>query len=107
MDLKFRISGMTCAACSARVEKVAAAVPGVVKAEVNLLAGTLLVESENDSCTTRIIADITNAGYGAEIYGQEKKHEKKTEENPLKQMKIRIIGSGVCLLILMYFTMYI
>ena len=53
MDIKFRVSGMTCAACSARVEKVAAAVPGVEKAEVNLLAGTLVVQSENDAALNR------------------------------------------------------
>ena len=105
MELKFRISGMTCAACSARVEKVAGSVAGVEKAEVNLLAGTLLVQAENDSCTAHIITAVTNAGYGAEIYGQEKKKEKKLEENPLKQMKTRIIGSAMFLLILMYFTM--
>ena len=39
MELKFDVSGMTCAACSARVEKVTRAVPGVTSAEVNLLAG--------------------------------------------------------------------
>ena len=43
MKLKFKVTGMTCAACSARVEKVTAAVPGVNKVEVNLLAGTMQV----------------------------------------------------------------
>ena len=43
MKLKFRVTGMTCAACSARVEKVTSQVPGVRKAEVNLLAGTMQV----------------------------------------------------------------
>ena len=41
MKLKFNVTGMTCAACSARVEKVTRAVPGVEKAEVNLLGGTM------------------------------------------------------------------
>ena len=48
MKLKFMVTGMTCAACSARVEKVTAAVPGVTKAEVNLLAGKMAVEAESD-----------------------------------------------------------
>ena len=43
MKLRFRVTGMTCAACSARVEKAAANVPGVDKAEVNLLQGSLRV----------------------------------------------------------------
>ena len=43
VKLKFNVTGMTCAACSARVEKVTNAVPGVEKAEVNLLAGTMQV----------------------------------------------------------------
>ena len=42
MKLKFTVTGMTCAACSARVEKVTKQVPGVEKAEVNLLAGSLV-----------------------------------------------------------------
>ena len=48
MKLSFSVSGMTCAACSARVEKVAAAIPGVKKAEVNLLAGKLTVTATED-----------------------------------------------------------
>ena len=48
MKLKFDVTGMTCAACSARVEKVTAAVPGVEKVEVNLLAGKMAVEATTD-----------------------------------------------------------
>ena len=48
MKLKFNVTGMTCAACSARVEKVTNAVPGVEKAEVNLLAGTMQVEAASE-----------------------------------------------------------
>ena len=48
MKLKFNVTGMTCAACSARVEKVTKAVPGVQASEVNLLAGTMQVEAERD-----------------------------------------------------------
>ena len=48
MKIKFQISGMTCAACSARVEKVSAAVHGVEKAEVNLLKGYLKIQLKGD-----------------------------------------------------------
>ena len=107
MKLSFSVSGMTCAACSARVEKVAAAIPGVKKAEVNLLAGTMQVEASED-VSAAIIAAVTKAGYGATVPGAkklEKKEEKNPQETALKEMKKRIIGSSVCLIILMYFTM--
>ena len=102
MRLKFDVTGMTCAACSARVEKVTASVPGVEKAEVNLLAGTMTVESVDDSVVTAVEQAVKNAGYGAYRSGAQKKQ--KTED-PLKPMKTRIIGSAAFLVILMYFTM--
>ena len=107
MKLKFNVTGMTCAACSARVEKVTKAVPGVEKAEVNLLGGTMQVEAAED-VSAAIITAVTKAGYGAYVPG-EKKETKKEEANPqadaLKEMKKRIIGSSICLVVLMYFTM--
>ena len=103
MKLKFDVTGMTCAACSARVEKVTAGVPGVEKAEVNLLAGSMTVEALNDSVCPLIEAAVKNAGYGATLAGQKK--QTPVKEDPLKQMKTRIIGSAVFLLVLMYFTM--
>lgn len=104
MTIKFIVSGMTCAACSARVEKVSSQVPGVHKAEVNLLAGTMVITADNDSVTETVIAAVRSAGYNAEIPG--KKTEKEdTHRQEMKQMLLRIIGSAVCLVILMYFTM--
>ena len=107
MKLKFNVTGMTCAACSARVEKVTKAVPGVEKCEVNLLAGTMQVEAAAD-VSEEILRAVRNAGYGASVPGTEKnlkKEEKNPQEDALKEMKGRIIGSSVCLVILMYFTM--
>ena len=108
MKLKFNVTGMTCAACSARVEKVTNAVPGVEKAEVNLLAGTMQVEAESPEVTEAIIQAVTKAGYGAFVPGEQKtvkKEEKNPQEDALKEMKKRIIGSSISLIILMYFTM--
>ena len=107
MKLKFNVTGMTCAACSARVEKVTNAVEGVQKAEVNLLAGTMQVEAESQEVTAAIIKAVQNAGYNAMVPGEkkEKKEEKAPAEDALKEMKKRIIGSSICLIILMYFTM--
>ena len=53
VKLKFEVSGMTCAACSARVEKVTKAVAGVADAQVNLMGGTMVVEAETDVKVTR------------------------------------------------------
>ena len=106
MTLKFTVTGMTCAACSARVEKVTGKVPGVEKVAVNLLGGSMTVEAEGDSVVSAIITAVTEAGYGASLPGNKpKKEEKAPAEDALREMKIRIIGSGICLAILMYFTM--
>ena len=53
MKLKFSVEGMSCAACSASVEKVSGRVEGVKKAEVNLLAKTLFVECDADTTELR------------------------------------------------------
>ena len=107
MTVKFNVTGMTCAACSARVEKVTNQVAGVRKAEVNLLAGTMMVDAEDEQILPAIITAVTEAGYGASVFGEKKP--KKEDVNPaaheLKEMKKRIIGSAVCLVVLMYFTM--
>ena len=102
MKLKFDVTGMTCAACSARVEKVTSAVPGVTEAQVNLLAGTMTVDAERD-VTAEIETAVKNAGYGAAPAGGKK--QEKPKQDDLKPVKVRIIGSAVFLLILMYFTM--
>ena len=100
MKLKFNVTGMTCAACSARVEKVTNAVPGV---EVNLLAGTMQVEAENGDVVPAIIKAVQDAGYNAALPGEKKtdKAEAAPAEAALKEMKKRIGGSASCLVVLM------
>ncbi len=106
MKLKFTVTGMTCAACSARVEKVTNLVPGVEKVEVNLLAGSMQVELQNPEIAKNIIKAVQDAGYNAFLPGEKaKKEEKAPAENALKEMKVRLIGSFACLIVLMYFTM--
>ena len=106
MKLKFQVSGMTCAACSARVEKVTSRVDGVRKAEVNLLAGTMQVEAESRDTAERIIRAVRDAGYDAALDGEKPKQASQAPaEAAQKEMKVRILGSGISLLALMYFTM--
>ena len=104
MKIKFDVTGMTCAACSARVEKVSAAVDGVSKAEVNLLKGMMTVEAIDDSVADAVIQAVVKAGYGAAVHGA---NQEKQDVNGgvLKEMKLRILVSAVFLIILMYFTM--
>ena len=105
MKKNLTVTGMTCAACSARVEKVTKAVPGVKNAEVNLLAGKMTVEVEDEAVLQSIIKAVSDAGYGASVPGA-KKEEKHAEPNKaLKEMKKRIIWSFAFLAVLMYFTM--
>ena len=106
MQMKFTVTGMTCAACSARVEKVTRQIAGVEKAEVNLLAGTMVVEGPEETAAA-IIQAVTDAGYGASVKGEQKASPNTNvqQEAAEKEMKIRIIGSAVFLVILMYFTM--
>ena len=106
MKVKFNVTGMTCAACSARVEKVTKAVPGVSGAEVNLLAGKMVAEVENEAACDPICRAVTEAGYGASVDdGKKKEAPKAPAEDALKEMKTRIVWSGAFLAVLMYLTM--
>ena len=104
MKLKFNVTGMTCAACSARVEKVTANVKGVNAVEVNLLAGKMTVQTENTDVIPKIIEAVSKAGYSASLAGESNKKEQ-PKNDELKQMKKRLIGSAISLVALMYFTM--
>lgn len=104
MHIKFNVTGMTCAACSARVEKVTGQVGGVKSAEVNLLAGTMVIDAESADVADAVVRAVTDAGYGASVHGQ-KKAQETTVDTGVKDMKKRIIGSVIFLVILMYFTM--
>ena len=85
MKIKFQVTGMTCAACSARVEKVTNSVNGVEKAEVNLLGGTMVVDTANESVVEEIISAIQKAGYRSEehtaLHGQIKNSKKKLQRS--------------------------
>ncbi len=103
MEYKFNVTGMTCAACSARVEKVTAAVDGIEQVEVNLLAGKLTARGEA-GLEGKIEAAVKEAGYGIARPGSTKKADD-PQKDTLKEMKKRILGSAVLVLLLMYFTM--
>ena len=103
MKLKFSVTGMTCAACSARVEKVTAAVSGVNQVEVNLLAGKMTVVSDTD-VSDAIEKAVIGAGYGIARSDGKKLPAAAADAAPT-DMKRRILLSAAFLTVLMYFTM--
>ena len=97
----FTVTGMSCAACSARVESAVSKVVGVKSCSVNLLTGSMAVEGGEDS---DIISAVEKAGYGIKsVDGLTKK--KLKEENEYKPILVRLAFSVVFLLILMYVSM--
>ena len=68
MKQRFRVGGMSCAACSAHVEKSVAEVSGVREVQVNLLAGSMVVEYDETACSdTQIIRAVEEGGYTAAV----------------------------------------
>ena len=82
---KYNITGMSCAACSARVEKAVSEVDGVTECSVNLLTNSMIVEGTADSAA--IITAVENAGYGASKDGEKRKIEDIDGHSELKKMK--------------------
>lgn len=104
MKLKFLVTGMTCAACSARVEKVVKSISGVHDVQVNLLSGAMTLEAENAAISQSVIQAVNAAGYGASVDG-EKPHTNAPAEDVLKPLRSRLLLSFAFLTVLMYFTM--
>ena len=106
---KFIVTGMSCAACQARVEKAVAKVPGVNSVAVSLLTNSMGVEG--DVPPEKIIEAVEAAGYGCTEKGAARKAvDHAAEEEALKDretpvLKRRLLWSLGFLLILMYFSM--
>ena len=100
---QYNIKGMSCAACSARVEKAVSKVSGVTSCSVNLLTNSMSVEGS--AADSDIIKAVKNAGYGASSIKNKEKAEDTSTESPIRPMRRRFITSLVFLLILMYFSM--
>ncbi len=102
---QFNVTGMSCAACSARVEKAVSGVKGVSSCSVSLLTNSMGVEG--DAAEGDIIAAVVAAGYGASVKGAAAKSESAEEltdrETPV--LKRRLIWSLGFLAVLMYFSM--
>ena len=102
---RYNVTGMSCAACSARVEKAVSAVDGVTECSVNLLTNSMNVEGTAEEA--EIIAAVTAAGYGVEIprADNEKVNRENSEKTEVKKMKARLFSSIGFLAVLMYVAM--
>lgn len=103
---KYNITGMSCAACSSRVEKAVKDLDDVTSCSVNLLTNSMLVEGT--ASEQEIIKAVENAGYGAE--SADNKIKSISDDNELKDTETpalvsRLISSLVFLIVLMYFSM--
>ena len=107
MECQFNVTGMSCAACSAHVEKAVNALPGVQQAQVNLLAGSMKVDYDGEQTDNQaIIQAVVDAGYGASVKGaQVAAAQAPSQDNELAEMKHRIVVSFVFLALLMYVSM--
>ena len=106
---QYNVTGMSCAACSSRVEKAVSRVPGVTSCSVSLLTNSMGVEGNASSHD--IIQAVEQAGYGASLKGAGKEQVSMSEaeealadhETPV--LRRRLIASVAFLLVLMYFSM--
>ena len=100
------VTGMTCAACAAHVEKAAGAVDGVNSAAVNLMLGTLVCSFDRDKASPQaIIAAVEAAGYGAAPADDAKRDIRREQDAAAKAMGRRLLWSAVCLVPLFYLSM--
>ena len=107
---QYNVTGMSCAACSARVEKAVGGVPGVTSCSVSLLTNSMGVEGTADP--SAVIEAVSNAGYGAALKENNHQHntQANSEEDTLKDtetplLKKRLFASLIFLAALMYVSM--
>ena len=105
---QYEVTGMSCAACSARVEKAVSKVPGVTSCSVSLLTNSMGVEGT--ATDQEIVNAVVAAGYGATPKGAKKEQTAAEEEEALKdhetpKLRKRLIASVIFLVVLMYFSM--
>ena len=110
MNKKFNVTGMTCSACSASVEKAVKKLEGINSVSVNLLTNSMVVHyNEEVIDENNIIEAVTSAGYGASVFSKNKNEIKVSDkmrmEDEIKEMKKRLIISFAFLIPLMYISM--
>ena len=106
---QYRVTGMSCAACSSRVEKAVGKVEGVTSCSVSFLTNSMVVEGEVKQ--DEIIRAVEKAGYSASVEGENEtgtpvaQREEQAQDKAFSRLKYRLWFSVGFLLILMYFSM--
>ena len=105
----YKITGMSCAACSSAVERVTRKLPGVVRSDVNLTTAKLRIEyDEKQVAPEQIIAKIEKAGFGAEVFSEDAEKRKKEAEaqaRDLSESRRRLFLSVIFAVPLLYLSM--
>lgn len=104
---KFNVTGMTCAACSAHVEKAVRGVSGVDAVSVNLLMNNMVASYEEPATSQAIMKAVADAGYGAFEAGAEKREQREDAfaDHETPKLKRRLISSLALLIPLMHVSM--
>jgi len=106
---RFDVTGMTCSACSAAVEKSVRKLDGISNVTVSLMTNTMTVAYDEDIAEESVIEAVKRAGYGAQVHNKKGTAQSVTKVNPiedeLKEMKTRLIVSTVFLIPLLYIAM--
>lgn len=113
MQERYNVTGMTCAACSSRVEKSVSALPGIQEVSVNLLKNSMVVDYDTSILDSgKIIGAVVKAGYGASLQGTKGKASSRQSASPsdtakkeYESMKRRVIWSFVFTIPLFYISM--
>ena len=105
MKQKFSVTGMTCAACSAHVEKAVKGLDGVQEVQVNLLGNSMSVTYNEPLTAQQICEAVTKAGYGATVMGETAAPTPAPVSDAQKSLKVRFVSSLVFLLPLFYLSM--
>lgn len=106
MKKDFKVTGMTCAACSSRVERVLSKMEGVTKAEVNLATEDLHIDYDDSKLKIQdIIGKIEKAGYGAYEVKEDTKIDDTDKEDAINSLKKRFVLSLVFAVPLLYISM--
>ena len=108
MKQKFDVTGMTCSACSAHVEKSVGKLQGVCSVNVNLLQNSMTVEYEDTKLTDdELIKAVEQGGYGAKVHGAENSSipAENIAQSEMESMKKRLIWSFLFLVPLFYISM--
>ncbi|MBQ7203075.1 MAG: heavy metal translocating P-type ATPase [Eubacterium sp.] len=101
--IKYDVTGMSCAACSAKVEKAVSSVEGVTSCAVNLLTNSMGVEGTAQP--ENIIKAVEKAGYGAAVQGQKTEKSNAFDNAETRKIRNRLIASAALTLCLMYVAM--